>query len=124
MGPIRQYLYSADDPYQVLAHYIVGFYRPVDVVRCLGDNAYLKTLIIKEMRGQDFGGHFLDCIIEDILERRERMELMHRLDELAIWFYNQLDKERLRQEILAILKEAGIDIELYSTAGNVSSAKQ
>lgn len=104
------YLYDFDDPYKILAHHIVSSYRPADVLRCLADNSYLKTLVIKEVRSQDFCGHFLDCIIENILDDKERMDYMRKLDELALYYYSKLDKGRLRDEILAILNSAGVEI--------------
>lgn len=109
MGTVNKiYLYAYDNPYKILAHHIVGTYRPADVMRCMTDNSYLKTLIIKEVRQQDLGGHFIDCIIESVLEDKDRMEYMHKLDELANYYYSKLDKERLRSEILAVLNAAGL----------------
>ena len=111
MGTLeRKYLYEFDDPYKLLAHHIVGTYRPADVIRCLTDNSYLKTLIIKEVRQQDMGGNFIDCIIENILEEKDRMEYMHKLDELAMYYYSRLDKGRLRDEVLILLNNAGVEI--------------
>lgn len=104
------YLYDFDNPYKILAHHIVSSYRPADVLRCLTDNAYLKNLIVKEVREQDLGGHFIDCIIEGILEEKDRMEYMHKLDVLASYYYSRLDKGRLRDEILAVLNNAGIEV--------------
>lgn len=109
MGPLdSQYLYDFDNPYKILAHHIVSAYRAADVLRCLTDNAYLKTLVIKEVRDQDFQGHFVDCLIESILEEKDRMEWMHKLDEVATYLYSRLDKGRLRDEILTVLNDAGI----------------
>ena len=99
-----------DNPYKILAHYIVGFYRPSDVIRVLTDNSYLKNRVIKETRDMDLGGPYIDCIIEGILEDKDRMEYMHKLDELGAYYYSRLDKERLRDEILAVLNEAGISL--------------
>lgn len=111
MGPVEtNYYMEMDDPYTLLAHHIVGTYRPADVLRCLTDNAYIKNLIVKEIRGQDLMGHFTDCIIENILEEKSRMEWMHVLDEVASYLYSKLDKERLRDEILAVLNDAGISL--------------
>lgn len=107
---MNDYLYEYDNPYTLLAHYIVGTYRPADVLRCLTDNSYLKTLIIKEVRQQDLCGHFIDCVIEGILEEKDRMDYMHKLDNLAAYYYSKLDRGRLRDEILAVLNEAGIKI--------------
>lgn len=111
MGPLNDnYFYEIDDPYKILAHHIVGFYRPADVLRILTDNSYLKNKIIKETRDMDLGGHYIDCIIENILEDKDRMEYMHALDRLAEYYYSKLDKERLRDEILTVLNEAGISL--------------
>ena len=123
-----KYRFGYDDPYKLLAAIIVGYDSPCDVVRVMYDNAYLLNRIIKETRAQDFRGHFTDCIIEDILENKDRMEYMSRLDVLAGYYFSKLDKERLRKEIALLLKDAGIDIEefesCYSAAGNVSEAKE
>ena len=116
------YLFDYDDPYKILAHYIVGFYRPADVLRVLTENSYLFTLIQKEVRGLDIGGNFLDCIIEDILADKKRMEYMGHLDILAKYYYDKLDRNRLRNEIRSTLLEMNIDLD-YSTGGNDSSAK-
>ena len=111
MGSVdRKYLYKYDDPYTLLAHHIVGTYRPADVLRCLTDNAYLRTLIVKETRQQDLGGPFTDCIIEHILEEKERMEWMAVLDQVSFYLYSKLDKGRLRDEILTVLNDAGVVI--------------
>ena len=106
----KKYFYAADDTYKLLAHHIVGFYRPADVTRVLTDNIYLRTLVIKEVRDLDIGGHFIDCIIESILEEKDRMDYMRKLDELALYYYNHLDKGRLRDEILAVLNNAGVEV--------------
>lgn len=107
---MMKHRYKYDDPYVLLAHYIVGTYRPADVLRCLTDNAYLKMLIIKETRQQDLGGPFTDCIIEHILEDKERMDWMRVLDQVALHLYSKLDKGRLRDEILTVLNDAGVVI--------------
>lgn len=107
---MNKYLYDYDDPYKLLAHHIVGFYRPADVLRMLTDNAYIKNRIIKETRDLDLGGHYIDCIIEGILEDKDRMEYMQELDKLASYYYSKLDKERLRDEILAVLNDAGVSL--------------
>lgn len=120
---MEQYMYNYDDPYKILAHYIVGNYRPADVLRVLSENSYLKTCVMKEVRQMDMGGHYVDCIIQVILEDKKRMEFMRKLDNLGLYFYSKLDKERLRNEIRSVLSCAGIELfEDYSTEGNVLSA--
>lgn len=122
MGIMNDYLYDYDDPYKLLAHYIVGFYRASDVIRILTDNSYIKNCVLKEVRQMDLGGHFIDCIIENILEDKDRMEYMHQLDKLSEYYYSKLNKERLRKEIRSFLETMGIELDDYSTDGNVSSA--
>lgn len=121
-----RYRFDYDDPYKILASMIVGHDSPCDVVRTMYDDAYILNRIIKETRSQDMCGRFTDCIIEDILENKDRMEYMARLDILAGYYFSKLDKERLRKEIALLLKDAGIDIteleHCYSDGGSVSSA--
>lgn len=103
-------MYEYDDPYTILAHAIVGFYRPADVLRILVDDNYIANRIQKEVRSQDLGGNYIDCIIEGILEEKDRMEYMHELDKLAQYYFSRLDKKRLRDEIRKALAEAGIEV--------------
>lgn len=105
-----EYRFIYDDPYSVLAHVILTHYRPADVIRMLTDNEYLLNCITKEIRQQDFCGIFLDCIIEDILAQKKRMDLMHQYDILAHYFYQNLDKKRLRNQLIGALSEIGIEI--------------
>jgi len=104
------YRYSFDDPYSVLAHVILSYYRPSDVMRMLSDNEYLLNCVAKEVRRQDFNGIFLDCIIEDILAHKKRMELMRQYDNLARYFYQNLDRKRLREQLVGALSEIGIEV--------------
>lgn len=104
------YYYEMDDPYKVLAYSVIGYYRPADVIRMLNDDAYLLNCIVKEVRVQDLCGRFVDCIIEDILARKKRMELMRALDQLSEYLYENLDKERLRREIQGALSKMGVDL--------------
>ncbi len=121
MGVVMNgYAFEYDDGYKILAHHIIGFYRPSEVMRVLNENSFLFTLIQKEVRSLDIGGNFLDCIIEDILSDKKRMEYMGQLDELAKYYYTKLDKARLRDEIRQTLSEMKIDLP-YSAGGNDSS---
>lgn len=104
------YRYHFDDPYSVLAHTILSYYRPADVIRMLSDNEYLLNCVVKEVRQQDFGGLFLDCIIEDLLAQKKRMEWMHTLDSVAKYLYQNLDKKRLREQLVGALSEIGIEV--------------
>lgn len=104
------YRYEYDDPYKILAQLIMGYYQPAEVIRILDDDEFLLTLIKKEIRQADIGGWFLDCIIEDILAKKKRMEYMRELDRLGEYYASRLDKKRLRKELRRSLKEAGISL--------------
>lgn len=107
---MADYLYEADDPYKLLAGAVISMYRPADVVRLLTDDEFILNQIIKETRGQDMCGNFTDCIIEDLLEDKKRMEYMRQLDSLAKYYFSKLDKERFRREIKTALGECGIEV--------------
>lgn len=110
MGSLNNYLYEADDPYKILAQHIVGFYRPADVLKILTDNSYLKNCVVKECRDLDLGGPFIDCIIENILAEKDRMEWMHELDAVGTYLFSRLDRGRLRDEIVQILNDTNISL--------------
>lgn len=105
-----KYQLECDDPYKILADLLIGYDEPSDIVRIMYDDSYILNRLVKETRGQDMRGVFTDCVIEDILENKSRMEYMKILDQLAEYFFSKLDKKRLRVEITNSLKEKGIDI--------------
>lgn len=94
------YHYDFDDPYKMLAHTVIAQNSVANIHRILEDDEYVERLVLKETRLQDFSGAFVDCIVQSILDGKRRMELMHELDKLSKFFYANLDKERLRAEIL------------------------
>ena len=88
-----------DDPYVMLAHKLLAVHNRAEIERILTDNEFVFKLILKETSLQDFNGAFLDCIIEDILNNKRRMEMCHQLDNLSKYFYQKLDLKRLRKEV-------------------------
>lgn len=98
MGTDYRYLY--DDPYVLMAHSILSIYDKADVKRMLADDDFVRRLVLKETRLQDFAGVFLDGIVQSILDDKRRMEFMHELDKLADYFWKNLDITRLRLEII------------------------
>lgn len=88
-----------DDEYKILAYSIVVNYPPVTVKRLMKDTKFLRREIIREVRGQDFRGYFIDCLFVSICENKDRMKLMRQLDQLGRFFYNNLDLDRMRREI-------------------------
>ena len=97
-----------DDPYIMLAHKLISVHNRAEIERILTDNEYVFKLILKEMRLQDFSGAFLDCIIEDILNNKRRMEMCHQLDRLSKYFYEKLDMKRLRRNVKFYAERYGI----------------
>ena len=97
-----------DDPYVLLAYRIVAYNIVPEICRVLVDDEYVKKIVLKETRGQDFVGPFLDVVIQGILDGKRRMELMHKLDELGEYFWENLDLPRLRGEIFACCYQCGI----------------
>lgn len=94
------YTYEYDDPYVMMAHNIISIYDVADLKRLLTDDDFVRRLILRETRLQDFSGAFVDGIVQSILEDKHRMEFMHELDNLASYFWKNLDLARLRQEII------------------------
>lgn len=107
----ESYLHPYDDPYKCLASNMVARLTPMEVVRCLSDDEFVFRLLAKEMRGQDLGGPFVDCVIDEILRHKRRMELMRVLDGVSVYFFENLDLERLRQELRDFCAELGIFLE-------------
>lgn len=97
-----------DDPYVLLAYKIVAYNIVPEICRILTDDEYVKKLVLKETRSQDFIGSFLDVIVQGILDDKRRMEMMHKLDELGEYFWSNFDLERLRKEILICCEGCGI----------------
>lgn len=97
-----------DDPYVLLAYKIVAYNIVPEICRILTDDEYVKKLILKETRSQDFAGSFLDVIVQGILDDKRRMEFMHRLDKLGEYFWVNFDIDRLRREILMCCDSCGI----------------
>lgn len=74
-------------------------YNIATVKKILHDNKFVKKHIIREIRGQDFQGDFIDCLFVSIFEQKERMDLMQQLNILGAFLYKKLDLPRLRKEI-------------------------
>lgn len=105
------YLHPYDDPYKCLAADMVARLTTMEVIRCLSDDEFVFRMLAKEMRSQDLGGPFIDCVIDEILRHKRRMELMRVLDGVSIYFFENLDLERLRQELRDFCAELGIFLE-------------
>lgn len=97
-----------DDEYKLLAYSIIVNYPPETVKRLLKDTKFLRREIIREVRGQDFRGFFIDCLFVSICENKDRMKLMRQLDQLGRFFYNNLDLNRMREEVKKAYESLGL----------------
>lgn len=111
MGKALERFYEYDDPYKLLADYLVVNSGPVDIALMLRDDECILRKVKKEFRNQDFRGPFTDCIITEMYRNKERMELMHALDSVGHYLFSKLDLGRLRGEMLATCEELGIFLE-------------
>lgn len=111
MGKALEHFYEYDDPYKLLADYLVVNSGPIDIALMLRDDECIFRKVKKEFRNQDFKGPFTDCIITEIYRNKERMELMHALDSVGHYLFSKLDLTRLREEIVSACEELGIFLE-------------
>ena len=102
------YKHESDDPYKLLAYKIMVDYNLNTVKKILKDNKFVKRLIIREVRGQDFQGDFVDCLFVSVCEDKERKDLMRQLNAFGIFLYRKLNKARLREEIRKAFAEMGL----------------
>ena len=107
-GASPTYKERYDDPYLILAYNIVANYPPEIVRRLMRDTKFLRREIIREVRGQDFRGYFIDCLFVSICEDKNRMDLMRVLDAVGRFFYNNLDLNRMRQAIKTAYESLGL----------------
>lgn len=97
-----------DDAYNILAIKLVVDLNYGDICRVLWDDQFVERMVQKETRNIDFYGSFLDCIVEQVLFTKHRMDMMHELDKLGSWLFQQLDLERLRLQIVYYLDRYGV----------------
>lgn len=99
-----------DDPYIMLAYKLLAILNTGDIKRIFNDEEFIQKMIIKETRNLDFCGPFLDTIVESILVDKRRMEMCRELDRLSAYFYDNLDLDRLRRELRALIDKYDIQL--------------
>ena len=93
---------SYDDPYLMLAYYIVSHYSLTDIKRSIYEDEWLKARVIEDCYNLDLGGPFIDTVMQEI-DERARLWLRPHLKTLGEAFWERLDLKRLRKNILQIL---------------------
>lgn len=110
MGQINRHK-EYDNPYRVLATYIVSVFSVASVKRILESSSFVKSLVIHEAKTMDIGGAFLDCIDQEIVSGdRVRGKNVY-LKQLGEFYFSELDLERLREEIRRFAKELGVNLD-------------
>lgn len=110
MGQINRHK-EYDDPYRVLAAYIVSAFSMVSIKRVLTNTSFIKSLIIHEAKMMDIGGAFLDCVDQEIISNDMIRKKNACLKQLGDFYFSMLDIERLRKEIRRFAEELGVNLD-------------
>lgn len=104
-------LEPCDDPYKILALYLVSSCSTAELKKMLHDAKVVKRMIVREVREADFYGPFLDCIMVGVIKSNERRKIGRTLLETADFFYNRFDLIRFRKELKDYCQKFGRDVE-------------
>lgn len=110
MGQIKKHQ-EYDDPYRVLAAYIMSYFSAIAVKRVLTSSSFVKSLVINEAKTIDVSGSFIDCIDQEIISNDKIRGKNARLKELGEFYFSELDIERLRKEIRRFAEELGVSLD-------------
>jgi hypothetical protein len=110
MGQINRHR-EYDDPYRLLAAYIVSVFSAASIRRIMTNNAYVRSLIINETKTMDIAGAFLDCIDQEIVANDMVRRKNVFLKKLGEFYYSELDIERLRDNIRRFADEVGLRLD-------------
>lgn len=100
-----------DDPYRILACNVCVQNNIENVRRMLADKDYIRQIVQAEVRDNlDIPGIFSDCITTELISEKQKVLYRDALNQLGLFFYNQLDIPRLRSEIRQFYEECGIDL--------------
>ena len=103
---------GANDPYKMLAHSIVIKNSDEEIYRLLHKIKTIKQHIRREVVEADFYGDFIDCIMVGLIKSGKRRTINRTLYGTADLFFQYLDVERLRKEIVYYCKYYGRDLAL------------
>jgi hypothetical protein len=106
-----EYKKTYDDPYRVLATYLVSVCTPRALSRVMNETAFIKALVLKEARQLEMSGCFLDCIDQEIISNGLLRKKNYHMKKLGEFYFSELDVPRLRREITKFADELNIIIE-------------
>jgi len=90
---------ACDDPYKILALNLMSRCSDTELHRIMHDVKAIKRHIAREVKDVDFCGHFLDCIMVDLVKTGRQRKIGTTMTNTINFFYNELDVPRLRKEL-------------------------
>lgn len=107
----KDYRYEFDNPYRMLAAGIATKMSVNDAKRIIADRDFIRQLVQAEVReNMDVPGIFTDCIATELISERKKVLYRDALNKLGLFFYEQLDIPRMREELRRFYKEFGIEL--------------
>lgn len=110
MGCINKHK-DYDDPYKLLAAYLVSVFSLATLKRILTSSAFVKSMMVREAKQMDICGPFLDCVDQEIVANDMIRRKNVYLKKLGEFYYSELDLERLRKEIRLFAEELGVNLD-------------
>lgn len=108
----KSYNHNYNNPYRLLAASISVRFAPSEIKRLMSDNNYVKKLVLAEVRDNiDIPGKFCDCVITELVTDSKKVMYRTALNKLGLFFFEQLDIARLREEIRRYHEEMGLDLD-------------
>lgn len=107
-----KYRNEYDNPYRMLAASIATQMTMADARRMLSDKDYIRQVVQAEVRNNiDIPGIFSDCITTELISERQKVLYRSALNQLGLFFFQQLDIDRLRKELRRFYEEAGLSLD-------------
>lgn len=108
---MKEYRNECDDPYKILASNIAIGFNVECVKRMLNDKDYIRQIVQSEVRNRiDIPGIFSDCVTTELISEKQKVLYRDALNRLGMFFYEQLDIPRFRNELRLFYKDCGIDL--------------
>lgn len=107
----EKYHIDCDDPYKILAANIAATFSLANIRRMLSEKDYLRQLIQAEVReNADTPGVFCDCVTTELISEKQKVLYREALNNLGLFFYQQLDIQRLRNELRKFFADCEIEL--------------
>lgn len=108
----KEYSHNYNNPYRLLAATISVRFTPTEIKRIMNDSSYIKKLVLAEVRDNiDLPGKFCDCVTTELVTDSKKVMYRTALNKLGMFFFEQLDIPRLRNEIRKYHEEMDLFLE-------------